>query len=168
MNHKGGLLIRPFDPICDTESVRRCFVDLQDHEHAYSPHSPTGEELADEYVPFMIERAMQGDNAFLVAEFAGAVVGFATALRTARAEPDDTDPFHFELAELSVATEHRNKGIGMALIDAVARHARDHGAPNLRVRVDVANSDAQRLYRRIGFEPAVMMLVMPLTSDGHW
>jgi GNAT superfamily N-acetyltransferase len=95
-------------------------------------HSPTGEELASEYVPFMIERAMQPGNAFLVAEVAGAVIGFATALRTASAEPDDTDPFHFELAELSVVTEQQNKGVGTALIDAVARHARSHGAPNLR------------------------------------
>src|SRR5687767_14064667 len=108
MHHDGDLLIRPFDPIRDTEAVRRCFVDLQDHEHAYSPNSPTGEELAAEYVPFMAERAMQPDNAFLVAEFAGTVIGFATALRTVRAEPDDTDPFHFELAELSVVTEYQN------------------------------------------------------------
>jgi GNAT superfamily N-acetyltransferase len=168
MNHDDGLRIRAFDPIRDAAAIRRCFVDLQNHEHAYSPHSPIGEELASEYVPFMIERAMQPGNAFLVAELAGAVIGFATALRTASAEPDDTDPFHFELAELSVVTEQQNKGVGTALIDAVARHARSHGAPNLRVRVDIANSDAQRLYRRIGFEPAVAMLVMPLTSDGRW
>jgi len=158
--------IRPCDPDRDAEGIRRCFIELQDHEHEYSPQSPTGEALVDEYVPFMLERATGPGSALFIAEVAGHIIGFATAIRMQRTEPDDTDPFHFELAELSVARQHRGRGIGAALIERTAQYARDHGAPNLRVRVDVKNPEAIRLYQRAGFEPAVMMLIMPLVSSG--
>jgi GNAT superfamily N-acetyltransferase len=167
-SQRDAVTIRLYDPDRDVDGIRRCFIELQDHEHEYAPQSPTGQALVDEYVPFMLERAMRAGSAVFIAEVGGQIVGFATALRTPRAEPDDTDPFHFELAELSVVGEHRSRGIGTALVDRAAQYARDHGAPNLRVRVDVQNPEAIRLYQRAGFEPAVIMLVMPLVPGGEW
>jgi GNAT superfamily N-acetyltransferase len=165
-SQRDAVTIRPYDPNGDADGIRRCFIELQDHEHEYSPQSPTGEALADEYVPFMLERATRPGNVLFVADVSGHIVGFATALRTQRAEPDDVDPFHFDLAELSVGREHRGRGIGTALIERVVQHAKDQGAPNLRVRVYVKNPEAIRLYQRMGFEPAVMMLAKPLGRDG--
>jgi ribosomal protein S18 acetylase RimI-like enzyme len=150
--------IRAFDPSRDLEGVRRCFIDLHDHEHERFADSKTGAELVDEYVPFMIARCTQPGSAMFVAEVDGTVVGFATAIRNERAEPDDTDAFHFELAELSVLASHRSRGIGTALMEAVEAHAFEHDASSLRVRVDCDNPAAQRLYERHGFTPTVITL----------
>src|SRR5688500_18008058 len=99
--------VRPFDPDRDLDGVRRCFVELQDHEHAFEPEAPTGAEIVDEYVPFMLERSSRPGGAIFVAELDGRVVGFAALIRVERPEPDDWEPFHVELAELSVLAEAR-------------------------------------------------------------
>lgn len=159
--------IRPYEASRDLDGVRRCFIDLQDHEHERFAGSKTGPELVDEYVPFMLARCAQPDSTMFVAEIDGEVVGFATAIRNARTEPDDSDVFHFELAELSVLTCHRSRGIGSALIAAVEAYAADHGASSLRIRVDCDNPGAQRFYRRHGFEPAVITFdKAPIGKDG--
>jgi hypothetical protein len=51
------------------------------------------------------------------------------------------------------------------LIEAAEAHARACGAPSLRVRVDVDNPGARRLYRRLGFRPRVLLLMKPLAGE---
>jgi GNAT superfamily N-acetyltransferase len=157
--------IRAYDPARDLADLRRCFIELQDHEHGFNPLSPTGAEIVDRYVPYMLERCASPDSVLLVAEVDGRVVGFASAIRVDRPTPDDCDAFHFELGEISVLDELRNGGVGSALVAAVERHARAHRAPALRVSMGAENEGAQRLYARLGFEPCVIMCELRLEDD---
>ncbi|NNL67690.1 MAG: hypothetical protein HKP30_15675 [Myxococcales bacterium] len=48
--------IREFDPLRDSEALRRCFVELQDFEHALDPRMPRGEDMAEPHLERMLER----------------------------------------------------------------------------------------------------------------
>ena len=56
-----------------------------------------------------------------------------------------------ELLSMWVAPAARGKGVGDALITAVADWARNHGAATLALSVRAANAHAIALYRRHGF-----------------
>ncbi len=55
-----------------------------------------------------------------------------------------------ELA-IAVAPEHRGRGIGRDLLEALARRAKDDGYRRLMLSVDPKNAPALRLYERAGF-----------------
>jgi ribosomal protein S18 acetylase RimI-like enzyme len=55
-----------------------------------------------------------------------------------------------ELA-IAVEPEHRGRRVGAALLEALARRAREGGYAHLLLSVDPANARARRLYERIGF-----------------
>ncbi|MGK5739127.1 N-acetyltransferase family protein [Micromonospora sp. URMC 103] len=56
-----------------------------------------------------------------------------------------------ELISLWVHPDARGRGVGDALVDAVARWAREAGADRLRLAVAAGNEAAVRLYERQGF-----------------
>ena len=57
-----------------------------------------------------------------------------------------------ELANLAVAPEHRRRGIGQALLDAVTTDALGRGTSQLYLEVRESNSAARQLYGAAGFE----------------
>ena len=150
--------IRLFDPATDVPGVRACFIALQDDEHRFAPEAPTGLALVDEYVAFMLSRCTSPGGRLFVAVDGGALVGFASLLLRPRAEPDDTDLVHAEVAELSVLQKRRGQGVGTALLEAAEAEARRCGATSLRIRVDARNPGARRLYERMGFAVAVFQM----------
>lgn len=141
-------------------NLRSCFIALQDHEHAMYPEAPTGAAIADDYLAWMFERVERFEGAILVAETtAGEFAGFATLLaRLPRTDPDDPDSEHAFLSELSVMPAFRGHGAGQVLIAASEALAKQAGSAVMRVTVVADNEGAQRLYRRAGFEPAMVML----------
>ena len=54
--------------------------------------------------------------------------------------------------DLAVAPKFRGRGIGKALLDAVADHARQAGCCKVTLEVRADNVKALELYRRAGFE----------------
>ena len=77
-----------------------------------------------------------------VAEVGGGLVGVATyAVEGERAE----------LAVLAVSSTHRHRGIGSALVEAVASVVTEAGAGDLWLVTTNDNLDALRLYQRRGF-----------------
>lgn len=152
-------LIRRFDPARDADLLRRCFVALQDHEHAFDSRMPTGESIADEYLAWMHERVAHSGGAVLVAVVDDELAGFATVLAPLpRTDPDDRVPAHALLSELSVLPGFRNRGIGHALIGAAETFARKAGVPVLRVPVMAQNTHAQRLYAGEGFDSLMVLM----------
>ena len=58
----------------------------------------------------------------------------------------------FYIRALAVDHEHRGRGIGTHLLDAIARAAVDAGCHRLALDVAATNKGGQRLYRRYGME----------------
>ena len=53
--------------------------------------------------------------------------------------------------DLAVLAEHRGRGIGTALLEAINDRARSLGCGKVTLEVRAENRDAQRLYERTGF-----------------
>jgi [ribosomal protein S18]-alanine N-acetyltransferase len=79
---------------------------------------------------------------YLVAEDAGAVVGYAGLI----AYPDEA-----HVATIGVAGARRGEGIGAQLLDALLTEADRRGSPVVLLEVRADNELAQGLYRRRGF-----------------
>lgn len=74
-------------------------------------------------------------------------------LTPAAPHPGDRGP-SVELKRLYVASTHRRRGIGQALVELVERHAvDDHGAATVELWSDTRFVDAHRLYERCGYAP---------------
>ena len=63
-------------------------------------------------------------------------------------EPDNTG----HVVALGVAPEHRQKGHGYELMDAVEEHFYKSGARTVRLEVRTSNEPAQRLYFKLGYK----------------
>jgi GNAT superfamily N-acetyltransferase len=57
------------------------------------------------------------------------------------------------LDELYVLPEHRGQGLGTALLAEVEREIGRSGCAAIDLEVDRAHARAERLYRRVGFQP---------------
>ena len=58
----------------------------------------------------------------------------------------------------------RNKGIGRALLAGILDPARSAGLAHVSLEVLIGNSDARRLYERLGFTPMDVFMVAPLDA----
>jgi GNAT superfamily N-acetyltransferase len=54
--------------------------------------------------------------------------------------------------DLAVLPEHRGRGVGRALLEEVARHARQAGCCRLTLEVQHGNASARGLYESVGFQ----------------
>ncbi len=93
----------------------------------------------------VLERMLEGDSVVLVAETAGEMLGYGY--------------FQFVLDEgyvgnIAVRPEHRRRGIGLALTEAMADEARALGLAFLTLEVRESNLAARRLYERCGYRLA--------------
>jgi GNAT superfamily N-acetyltransferase len=57
------------------------------------------------------------------------------------------------LEELYVTPDHRERGIGTALVHAALDRARDNGIVAMDLEIDLAHSLVASLYQRFGFRP---------------
>jgi ribosomal protein S18 acetylase RimI-like enzyme len=151
--------IREFDPSRDLESVRGCFVQLQNVERSIRPGMPPGEQIADAYLDLMFRRCREFDGAVLVAEERNAVVGFVTVWTKYRSdEPDDDPAEHGFISDLVVSSANRGSGIGRALLCAAEARAREAGARVIRLSVIAGNVAAVSLYMADGFRESEIYL----------
>jgi GNAT superfamily N-acetyltransferase len=97
---------------------------------------------------FLMARIRAGESVVLMAEQAGAAVGFTqlypsfSSVRTGRT---------FVLNDLFVASDARGGGVAKALLAAAAELAAERGAIGLNLSTGVENRAAQRLYERCGW-----------------
>ena len=95
------------------------------------------------------------------------VVGYA--LVCIEDGPDDTFPVgerYAELYSLSVAPQLRGRGIGTRLLDFVDEELARRAIDDLKVAVMVGNTDAERLYARLGWERVGVIPDYALWPDG--
>ena len=94
---------------------------------------------------FMSELRYRETRRYVVAQRAGAVVGFGGLMLVG----DDA-----HITNIAVDEEHRRSGIASRMLLELARAAVDEGAEQMSLEVRVSNKPAQELYRRFGFAPA--------------
>lgn len=92
-------------------------------------------------------------------ELGGKVVGNASLM------PVEHFRHRWVMANVAVAPEHRKKGIAGRLVDAGVEFARQRGARQLILQVDVDNERAIELYRRRGFQATTTRTVWTASNS---
>ena len=99
--------------------------------------------FADPWSETSIASELRNDLAFwLVAEEDGAVVGYIGS-QTVFPESD--------MMNVAVHPDHRRKGIGAILVEALITHLRNMDCENLTLEVRASNESAILLYEKLGF-----------------
>jgi ribosomal protein S18 acetylase RimI-like enzyme len=90
--------------------------------------------------------ALAGHHLLFALDEAGAPIGFVSGVETTH--PDKgTEMFLYELAVLE---EHRNRGVGRALVRGLAELARSRGCYGMWVGTEPGNAAALAAYRAAG------------------
>ncbi|MFI2639768.1 GNAT family N-acetyltransferase [Streptomyces sp. NPDC018610] len=131
--------IRPAT-LADEEPLARLDRDTWSPLHAVQPRPRPP------YEPFFTERS--GPEEILVAELAGAVVGY---LRLGRATPLECNAHVRQIRGLAVAEQARGAGVARALLRAAREEARRLGARRVTLRVLGHNTPARKLYESEGY-----------------
>lgn len=134
---------------------------LRDHHHEVAPHlGPVREDEESwamrrrSYVQWLAEP----DAFVLIAELAGAAVGYAL-VTVNEGSPTWRDLPRFGLLEtLSVLPDARGRRIGRALVEAVWDELERIGVRELRLDVMATNRPALAFYERLGFAPDSLQL----------
>ena len=92
----------------------------------------------------------------LIAEEDGRAVGFAFCVL------GDVGRRTAHVTDLYVRPDARNHGTGTDLLMALVEPAREAGLDHVSLEVLVRNSEARRLYDRLGFAPVDVFMVAPL------
>jgi len=87
-----------------------------------------------------------------LAELSRELVGFVTA-NADPCPPVFDRPDRLKIGDIYVQESHRGDGLADDLLDRVADHARETGAPELSLDVDADNERAMGFYQKVGFEP---------------
>ena len=66
------------------------------------------------------------------------------------------------ITDLYVRSEARGRGVGRALLAELVEPAREAGLDHVSLEVLLHNTDARRLYERLGFAPVDVFMVAPL------
>ncbi|KAG5845338.1 N-acetyltransferase 8-like [Anguilla anguilla] len=94
------------------------------------------------------EAYMEGkDSCFWVAESEGRVVGTVACLPSRKHQGEEC----LELKRMAVRRTHRGLGIGKALCQVVAEFAREKNYSQVLLYSSVVQTDAQKLYERVGY-----------------
>ena len=139
------------------DAVEPLWKALNDHHGRINPELGPGLPARDSDASWERRRAkyatwLAGEDSFYVlAEDEGRPVGYAMVTIGPGYASWETSERLAELETLSVLAEARGRGIGVALLDAVAERLAELGVEDLTLTTAVTNVDAHRFYERHGF-----------------
>lgn len=132
-------------------SIRR--FDIKDFDRILALEK---ECFKDPFDKRFLDRLLQYEHFFLVAEASGSVIGYILSVVQGR---------QAEIATVAVTPPQRRMGVGLALFNELQKQLRDAGIELLVLEVRVSNSSALNLYRKLGF---IMESTIPrFYSDGE-
>lgn len=156
------LIVRPYDPVRDAQALRDCVIEHQDFHRAVEPSWPEGQAIVDRYITYLEAQCAAHDGRVMIAEWRGAVVGFACVVASTRGEsPDDPSTFAW-VHDVFVKPAHRRLGVARMLMAEAESFSRARGARLLRLGVLNGNTGARAFYRGQGFRDYVRVLTKAL------
>ena len=155
-----GIALRRSSDAADLEALEPLWNALQEHHIEVTPS--IGPDAAKRELPeaWRIRRAKyerwlaNPDTFFVVAETGGEPVGYACVTVGPPYASWDSGERLAELETLSVLPEHRDSGLGAALLDAVWEHLAELGVSDMQIVTTATNFDAKRFYEAQGFAHA--------------
>lgn len=109
---------------------------------------------AEQDTDFIQAGIVQENGDVLVLETEGKIVGLASVfVEQVSPLPFRVHQSYCELDTLYVLEGYRNRGFGMALLEAARGWAKEHGCASLQLMTLGENTEAQRFYERAGMRP---------------
>lgn len=135
----------------------RVFMESAEHHAAIDPehcHVPDPAAIKQRYREGRQHPDPEAPAVTLVAELAGEIAGFLDAQLQTPFDPMLRPMTYCFVADVAVATAHRNQGIGEQLMQAVEQWAREHNATYISLLYNRGNERVAGLYERLGFKTA--------------
>jgi ribosomal protein S18 acetylase RimI-like enzyme len=151
----------------DAEAISSLNVDVQALHAAAFPQRfkrPSAETFPPSAAAALLAEAR---NLVFIAESDGQPAGYAYAeiIRN----PENAFRHRYDmiyLHHISVRPQHRNKGIGRALLQAIRSAAQNNGIDVIATEVWSFNEAARRFFRESGFDPYIERLWTRAGQDG--
>jgi ribosomal protein S18 acetylase RimI-like enzyme len=137
-----------------TEADHDLLRELWEEFEAELDHEPYLRETWDEAWDDVAVTVREG--VALIAEADGRALGFVFCNLGERGRQTA------HVTDIYVRPEARGRGIGQALLAELVEPAREAGLAHVSLEVLIRNSDARRLYDRLGFVPIDVFMVAPL------
>jgi ribosomal protein S18 acetylase RimI-like enzyme len=161
----GGATIRPAAP-ADLAAIGRLGALLVRMHHDFDPErfiaaTPQTERA---YASFLGTQLEQPNVVILVAERAGAVLGYTYAGVEGRDYMSLRGPAGV-LYDIVVDPAHRRHGVGRMLLDATLAALKARGVPRVVLSTAERNEAAQSLFARAGFRRTMIEMTHELEGD---
>ena len=147
----------------DYDLIKPLLVELHLGEQVhYADHPQLPREEIERHLT-RVPSAFRGENViFAVRGERGAVIGFCWIVMY-----DPGTGLEGEVAELYVAADHRNRGVGETLVRHAVRLFDQRGVTLAYVWTRPDNEAAVRLYRNAGFEPNRQVVLTWYPTDSN-
>jgi GNAT superfamily N-acetyltransferase len=128
-----------------------------------APGGPANTENLDDLAPYRaaLRDIAGGDGAVLVADRSGDVVGVCQLIVFRHLQAHGG--LCAEVESMHVHPDHRNGGVGAALVGEAVARARGLGCYRVQLTSNTARPDAHRFYERLGFVPSHVGFKLRLT-----
>jgi GNAT superfamily N-acetyltransferase len=144
--------IEPYQPK-DLPLVVSFVAAIQEHERTMVPELRSGEEIGKEYALSLLKSVAEKNGAIFMARSSDDIVGFVCSWVDQDEDPllQDNMRNHAYVSDIFVTSEHRGKGVGRALLDAIEITMRDKGCQRIRVCAKASNREAVGFYDSNGY-----------------
>ncbi len=146
----------------DLPALEALAAEIQDYERQFDSNLRPGPAMAQEYAAELLGVCKKYRGRILIADLDDAVAGLI-AFRTVKLIENEHP--HMYISDLVVFTRYRQRGVGRALLDAAADHARQAGISRISLMVYADNRVARDVYERSGFETHALEMVRILTPS---
>jgi len=144
----------------DADEITSQWLDLAGGQRSYGSHILPEENRST--ARDAVLRHIVADE-LTVATEDGSLLGFVMyTVETGEYEQDTTRGL---VRNIYVVPEHRDRGVGTALLEAAESTLNDRGADRIALEVMAENEPARRFYRRHGYTPHRIALENPTESD---
>jgi len=146
---KGDYSIRP-GRRDDASAAARLWMQSAEEHTEHDPVYTTAPGAERVMRRFLADVAAGGHSFLCVAEVGDETVGFISG-ELREGSPTFRPKTWASVDDVFVDPEHRNLGLGRALIESVGEWAKERGADGISLQVAAANGRARKFYEEMGF-----------------
>jgi ribosomal protein S18 acetylase RimI-like enzyme len=148
-----NLTIRRATP-SDVKRIVQLGLLLQKHVEKSNPSVWRITEEGKKLIKQKVEADLTDSNVLvLIAEADGKVIGYVRGEVTSRSDHVPRTVAHVSL--MYIVKQFRRKGVGRRLMEELCKFFNSNKAEDLTVRYVVGNREAERFWRKLGFEPII-------------
>ena len=144
-----NLTIRPGRREDAAEAARLWMQSAEEHT-AHDPIYATSPGAERVMRRFLTDLAGSNHSFLFVAEYAGRTVGFISG-ELREGSPTFQAKTWASVDDVFVEPDHRNLGVGRALLERVKEWAKERGADGVSLQVAAANERGRKFYEELGF-----------------